>query len=258
MTCKDHAQWWDSEVVEYNRRWSSFTNLTVPLNKDGLLLLVEGAISGSVDFVEDDTLVNEAYVDFYVEFHYKTFRKTEFCTLENKHDGTTGVGIFVSASLRTVRSPPRWCWTSCSDALGFGDGFQGPKHPEKGKEIKTRITVYLPKSATPKLEKMFVVVPQMEVNFPPDFKIKPKLLAVESRKVLAHVPVSSIISLSTENKRGDTGPHNSLGSPLTDCRMRILRIQSFRWSHQRKLHRQERVDPQDPVWSHRREHHHDQ
>jgi hypothetical protein len=49
--------------VEYNRRWSSHTNLTVPLNKDGLLLLVKGGVYGSVDFVEDDSLVDEAYIN---------------------------------------------------------------------------------------------------------------------------------------------------------------------------------------------------
>ena len=84
--------------MEYNRRWSSHTNLTVPLNEDGLLVLVKGGVYGSVDFVEDDSLVNEAYVNLYVEYDSRIFGRTKFCTLENAHDGGTGVGIFVSAS----------------------------------------------------------------------------------------------------------------------------------------------------------------
>lgn len=104
MTCKEHAQWWTSEVTENNRRFASNTNFTVPLNKDGLLLFVRGGVSGSVGFVEDDSLsVNEAFVDLYVEYDPRTFGKTRFFTLQNRYDGATGVGIFVSASLQTVR-----------------------------------------------------------------------------------------------------------------------------------------------------------
>ena len=97
MVCKDHAQWWTSKVIENDRRFASNTNFTVPLNKDGLLLLVRGGVSGSVDFVEDYSLVNEALVDLYVEYDPRTFGKTRFCTLENRYDSATGVGIFVSA-----------------------------------------------------------------------------------------------------------------------------------------------------------------
>lgn len=98
MTCEEHAQWWSSEVIENNRRFASYTNLTVPLNKDGLSLLVRGGVSGSVGFVEDDSLVGEAFVDLYVEYDPRTFGKTRFCTLQNQYDSATGVGIFVSAS----------------------------------------------------------------------------------------------------------------------------------------------------------------
>ena len=111
MVCKNHAQWWDSNVVEHHRRWSSFTNLTVPLNEDGLSILVEGGVYGSVDFVEDDSLVNEAYVDFYVEFH--SLRKSTFCALEDVHDSSSGIGIFVSVYI-SHRVFTR-CWILCSD-----------------------------------------------------------------------------------------------------------------------------------------------
>ena len=104
MACKDHAQWWQSEVIEHNRRWSSRSNLTVPLTKDGLLFLVKGSVYGSVDFVEDDSLVNEAYADFYVEYDSRIFGKTKFCTWKNAHGNGSGLGIFVSASLLTVAS----------------------------------------------------------------------------------------------------------------------------------------------------------
>ena len=40
----------------------------------------------------------------------------------------------------------------------------------------------MPKSEVPKMDKMFVVVPNMEVNFPADSKIKSRILAVESQK----------------------------------------------------------------------------
>ena len=126
MTCKDHAQFWGSEVVEYNRRWSTYTNLTVPLNKDGLLILVKGGIYGSVDFVEDDSLVNEAYVHFYIEFGETVIGKTKFCTLEYPHDNRSGVGIFVSVSLSHRVFSVRFCVLT----FGFRDGFRDRSIPE--------------------------------------------------------------------------------------------------------------------------------
>ena len=66
----------------------------MPLSKDGLVLLVEGDADGSVDFVEDDSLVNEARV----EYDSRVFRKTRACTLENVRDSGSGIGIFVSPS----------------------------------------------------------------------------------------------------------------------------------------------------------------
>jgi len=58
-----------------------------------------------------------------------------------------------------------------------------------------RATVHLPKSAAPKMEKMFVVAPDMEVNFPSDFKIKSGILSVRSKKASLHATVSSPFSL---------------------------------------------------------------
>ena len=58
-----------------------------------------------------------------------------------------------------------------------------------------KITVHMPKLESPKMDNMFVVVPNMEVNFPTDFKIKSTILAVKSRKAPSHVTVSSPVSL---------------------------------------------------------------
>ena len=57
-----------------------------------------------------------------------------------------------------------------------------------------RIVVYLPKSAAPRMEKMFIIVPGMEVNFPSDFKIKARTLSVRSKKAALHATVSLLIS----------------------------------------------------------------
>jgi len=70
----------------------------VPLSKDGLLIFVKGGVSGSVDFVEDDSLVDEAYVDLHAEYDSRAFGKTKFCTLKNAHNSAGGIGIFVSVS----------------------------------------------------------------------------------------------------------------------------------------------------------------
>ena len=56
---------------------------------------MEDGAYGSVDFVEDDSLVNEAHV----EYDSRVFRKTKTCALENARGSGSGVGIFVSVSL---------------------------------------------------------------------------------------------------------------------------------------------------------------
>ena len=58
----------------------------------------------------------------------------------------------------------------------------------------TRITVYLPKLAVHKMEKMFIIVPAMEVNSPSDFKIKSRILSVRSKRAPLHATVSSPVS----------------------------------------------------------------
>jgi len=68
--------------------------------------LVKGNVYGSVDFVEDDALANEAYVEFYVEYDSRVMRKTQFCTWENGHDSGSGVGIFVSVFESSGFRPP--------------------------------------------------------------------------------------------------------------------------------------------------------
>ena len=97
VDCKQHAQWSRFVVVESNRR-SAHSNLTVPLHENGLWFLVEGGVFGSVDFVGDDALVNDAYVDLYLEYDPEAFGKTKVCKLENGNDNTGGVAIFVSGS----------------------------------------------------------------------------------------------------------------------------------------------------------------
>ena len=92
--CGGEAQWWDSGVVEGDRRWSSRSNLTLPLNEEGLYFVVEGAVYGRVEFIEDASLKDHAVVDFYVEYDDWLFGQTKFCTLENI--AGTGIGIFVS------------------------------------------------------------------------------------------------------------------------------------------------------------------
>ena len=59
---------------------------------------MEGGVFGSVDVVGDDALVNEAYVDLYLEYDPEAFGKTKVCKLENGNDSTGGVAIFVSGS----------------------------------------------------------------------------------------------------------------------------------------------------------------
>ena len=116
MACDDHGQWWPSEVTEHNLR-----NLTMPLDEDGLLLLVEDCAYGLVDFVEDDSLVNEAHV----EYDSRVFRKTKDCALENARGSGSGIGIFVSVSLS--HSP------ACVLIFGFGSGPRVRSIPEGGR-----------------------------------------------------------------------------------------------------------------------------
>lgn len=79
--------------MEWNKRWSSRSNLTLPMNKEGLYFVVEGAVNGKVEFVEDASLKDEAIVDFYVEYDDWVFGQTKFCTLRDI--AGTGIGIFV-------------------------------------------------------------------------------------------------------------------------------------------------------------------
>ena len=119
-----------------------------------------------------------------------------------------------------------------------------------------KVTVYLPKFEAPKLDRMDIIVPDMEVNFPSDFKIKSKFLSVTSKNAPLHATVSSPISPYQTCEV--TLPYVSLFSHHTERRMLDLRFQCLRRPYPRELHRQGRACSQDPVWSHRREHHHDQ
>jgi len=96
---------------------------------------VKGGVYGSVDFIEDDSLANEAYVDFYVEYDSRVFGKTKFCGLENAHDGGSGVGIFVSVSLGHRVG-------SCILIFGFGGGFRVLNIPE-GKRRPWRESLFI-------------------------------------------------------------------------------------------------------------------
>jgi hypothetical protein len=92
--CGREAQWWDSGVVGWSRRWSSRGKLILPLSEEGLSFVVEGAFYGGVEFVEDASLKDHAIVDFYVEYDDWLFGRSKFCTL--KDIAGTGIGIFVS------------------------------------------------------------------------------------------------------------------------------------------------------------------
>ena len=94
----------------------------MPLDEDGLLLLVEDGAYGSADFVEDDSLVNEAHV----EYDSRVFRKTKTCALENARGSGSGVGIFVS--LLVI-----WFSPACVLIFGFGSGPRVRSIPEGGR-----------------------------------------------------------------------------------------------------------------------------
>jgi len=80
--------------VERNRRWFARGNLTLPLSKEGLYFVAEGAVNGKVEFVEDPSLKDYAIIDFHVEHDGWVFAQTKFCMLENITG--SGIGIFVS------------------------------------------------------------------------------------------------------------------------------------------------------------------
>ena len=81
-------------MKKFRRVWSIRSNITIPLSKSGFYVLVEGAADGSVTFVAEETLENEAFIDLRVESRDRVFGRAEFCVLD-KVEGT-GVGIFVS------------------------------------------------------------------------------------------------------------------------------------------------------------------
>lgn len=58
--------------------------------------MAEGAADGSVTFIVDEALENEAFVDLRVESQDPVFGKPGFCVLD-RIEGT-GVGIFVSVA----------------------------------------------------------------------------------------------------------------------------------------------------------------
>jgi len=64
-----------------------------------------------VDFVEDDSLVNEAHA----EYESRVFRKAKTCTLEIAHDNGVGVFVTLSSSYRVFTC------ILCSDFFGFVD-----------------------------------------------------------------------------------------------------------------------------------------
>jgi len=197
IECEEHIRWLSSEAVENDRGWTLRSNFSVPLNRESLLLLVDGGVSGSVDFIEVDSIVNEAFVDLHVEYDPRTFGNTGLCTLKNP---LGGVAIFVSGLLKPV---------------DFRSDF-GPKFPREGNTA--RMTVHMPKVKAPKLDKMIVTVPNMEVNFPTDFGIKSKILAVESREAPLHVKVRFFLPTfpQKQKKNGDyPSPRNSLRTHRT-------------------------------------------
>jgi len=92
--CGREVQWWDSDVAERDRRWSSRGNLTLPLSEEGLYFVAEGAVRGKVEFIEDASLKDYAIVELHADYDDWVFGQTKFCMLENIVG--TGIGIFVS------------------------------------------------------------------------------------------------------------------------------------------------------------------
>ena len=66
--------------------------------------------------------------------------------------------------------------------------------------------VYMPKFETPKSDKVFVVVLNMEIGFPIDFRIESTILAVKSEKALLHTVVSLLIPHKKQEMRGSPSP----------------------------------------------------
>ena len=94
-SCGRHTRQWSRETLKKLRHvWSTRSNITVPLSTSGFYLSVEGAADGSVTFVADEMLENEAFVDLRVESRDHVFGKAELCVLDMVEG--TGVGIFVS------------------------------------------------------------------------------------------------------------------------------------------------------------------
>ena len=96
-SCGRRTQRWSRETLKKFRRvWSTRSNITIPLSKSGFYVLVKGAADGSVTFVADDVLENEAFIDLRVESRDHVFGKAELCVLDGVEG--TGVGIFVGIS----------------------------------------------------------------------------------------------------------------------------------------------------------------
>lgn len=97
-SCGRHTQRWSRETLKKFRRvWSTRSNITIPLSKNGFSVLVEGAADGFVTFVANEMLENEAFVDLRVESRDHVSGKAVFCALDGVEG--TGVGIFVSVLL---------------------------------------------------------------------------------------------------------------------------------------------------------------
>ena len=150
--------------MEWDRRWSSHGNLTLPLSEEGLYFVVEGAVHGKVEFVEDPSLKDYAVVDFDVEYDDWVFGQTKFCLLENISG--TGIGIFVSDNGLLHGSILIW--------------FQGPKYTRRGSSTLAEVTVRIPKFSKPfEIENFAVSVPILKVHFG-DINVKPGSFSVMS------------------------------------------------------------------------------
>jgi len=110
--------------MEWDRRWPSHGNFTLPLSEEGLCFVVEGAVHGKVEFVEDSSLKDHAMVDF----DDWVFGQTKFCLLENIRG--TGIGIFVSDNGLLHGSILIW--------------FQGTKYTRRGSSTLAEVTVRIP------------------------------------------------------------------------------------------------------------------
>lgn len=89
--------------MEKNRRWSSRSNLTLPLSEDRLYFVAEDEGYGKVQFVEDASLKDDTTGDFYVEYDDWILDQTRFRT--PKDIAGTGIRTLVSGTrlLRDTR-----------------------------------------------------------------------------------------------------------------------------------------------------------